>query len=238
MALTGPPHLAHARHNERGCGTWPGIGPGKAPLEHPRDLHQDEIARDPLAGSAKTGPGRVKGLHQFHRAGAEGSYVADEPRLHFHGQDGLWHRGARPVRRPCRARITCPNGRAAIPCRCCRRRGRLRWANGATGRVFADDPATPVHRLAHEDLIAATERTGQELTHVDISLTAFTLWARPASRQPCLPRGVLLMGRGAWRYCTGCRALKERLLSRRPPHPQARAVQTPQQVDNALDGAR
>ena len=95
----------------------PGIGPGKAPLEHPRDLHQDEVVRDPLAGTAKTGPGRVKRLHQLHLAGAVGRNITDEPRLHFHRQDNLWHDGARHVHGLRIARIPCPNKRAAIPCR-------------------------------------------------------------------------------------------------------------------------
>jgi hypothetical protein len=71
---------------------WPmafGIGPSKAPLEPPRYLHQDEIARDSLAGTAKTGTGPVKRLHQFYLAGAEGRNVADATRSDFHRHDGL-----------------------------------------------------------------------------------------------------------------------------------------------------
>src|SRR5438067_6858221 len=97
-------------------GTWPGIDPGKAPLEPSRYLHQDEIAHDPLAGTAKTGPGRVKRLQQLQLAGAEGRNITDAPRFHFHRQDSLWRHGGSYVRGPRTARITCPNERPAIPC--------------------------------------------------------------------------------------------------------------------------
>src|SRR5262249_22993460 len=121
------------RHRELlAPGSMGGIGPGKAPLEPPRDLHQDEIARDPLAGPAKTGWAGIKRLNQLHLTNAEGRHIAHQSRLHFYRQDGLWRHGWRPGHGSRSARLICRTERTPIPGGGCRCRGRLRGANGAT----------------------------------------------------------------------------------------------------------
>src|SRR5262249_45082413 len=95
------------------------------------------------------------------------------------------------------------NEYSTIPRRSCRHRSLLRGANGATVQVFAHDPATPVHRLTHEDLIAATERTGQELTHSGLSFAPGTTQRHSrceARRAPCTRAANLAhMTVGCWR---------------------------------------
>ena len=141
------------------CSTWPGIGPGHASLQPPRDLHQDEIARDPFSGTAKTGSGRVKRLQQLHLVGMESGNVADERDSISTGRtaSGTMDAGTSVGRVPLASPII--------------RRARLHAAAASAGvgcigprasqrQVFADNPERPCTGSAQKPL-TATERTGQ-----------------------------------------------------------------------------